>query len=417
MMKEGLAMRRAKRFLGTGLLCAALAFAGGCSSSEVAVDVPSFIQEPVELTKTLSVGHVSVGYPNELEGRFFDSSERAYEDGSSCIVTFGQFYNEDWSLVGTVEEYTGRSIDDALAEIEQDMALAERYEELDMATQASVRNPWVSLESTEAGFDAVRKTFDNAAIAMFRHIAIDEVSYVSVCVTLPVVWHEANPNFAAAVLDSVVLNEDAAGFPDGIWIPTEIDPVYVDDAGTTWGYWYQPEGEPDYVRVSPDMLYAQGDDGVAGYLKVAEEDAAIEASKESLPDEPGEYEVEVVSNLYGFLSDEVVSVRTSESLVTQPAETPEESANEWVPVGEAVSITSDGRTWGWWTVGGSTDMEFVMATDTGRYGYIIAAERIEAENANWVAFMNGEHNPTCKLDVYLYDSDEVVGQYAVSMHA
>lgn len=63
-------------------------------------------------------------------------------------------------------------------------------------------------------------------------------------------------------------------------------------------------------------------------------------------------------------------------------------------------------------------MEFVMATDTGRYGYIVAEERLAADDGNWNAYANeGVKNPVVMLNVYLYDSQEVVGRYAVAMHA
>lgn len=411
---EGAAMRR---ILCAGLLCAALAVAGGCSSSEGDVVVPSYIAEPVELTETLSVGHVSISYPGELESEYTGSHERVDGGGRSCIVTTGRFCNEDWSLVVQVDEYTGLPIEEARAYAEEEMGLADRYDELDDATKAIVDNiEWVSLEDKDDGF-VFTKIIQGAHMAIFRYYVTGEGDYAEVMCTLPLAWHEANPGFIDAVLASVVINEEAAGYPGGIWIPTSAEPVYVDENGVTWGYSHHPEGEPEHVRVTPDMVYTQGDNGETGYLNRTEHNAAVEAAQSGMPDEPGYYIIEVSSNLYGFLSDEVVGVRTEKTPITQPAETPEESANEWFPIEYEVSTTSDGRTWGQINVYGENDMEFVMASTTGRYGFIVAAERMQAEIDAQNALDAGAEEFTIMLDVYLYDSDEVVGQYAVAMYA
>ena len=58
-----------------------------------------------------------------------------------------------------------------------------------------------------------------------------------------------------------------------------------------------------------------------------------------------------------------------------------------------------------------------MASTTGRYGFIVAAERIQAEIDAQNAVDAGAEEHTVMLDVYLYDSDEVVGQYAVTLYA
>ncbi len=413
-------MKRAKRFLGAGLLCAALAIASGCATSGgegTAAGVPDYVAEPVELTETLSVGHVSVGYPDELESEYSGTHERIDGGGRSCLVTTGQFNNEDWSLVVRVDEYTGLPIEEARAYAEQEMALPDLYDELDDATKAIVDNmEWVSLEDKADGF-VFTKILQGTQMAIFRYYVINEDDYAEVMLTLPVAWHEANPGFVDAVLESVVINDEAAGYPGDVWIPTNAEPIYVDEKGVTWGYTYHPEGEPEHVSVFSDMLYTQGDGGETGYMNMAEHDAAVEAARSNVPDEPGYYIIEVSSNLYGFLSDEVVGVRTQKTPITQPAETPEESANEWFPVEYEVSTTSDGRTWGRINVYGENDMEFVMASTTGRYGFIVAAERIQAEIDAQNAVDAGAEEHTVMLDVYLYDSDEVVGQYAVTLYA
>ena len=399
-------------------LIAALGTTAGCSSEGTAPsDLPGYIQDPASLTETLSVAHITIDHPVELEPVFVGASEFIYDDGSSCTVTTGQFFSEDGSIVFTVDEYAGRSLADARAEVELEMSLPDRYDELDDATKAVVdHTEWVSLEEAEDGF-VLTKTYDGVMMAVFRYIQIGESDHACVMGSFPIEWNEACPGFFRAVFDSVGVADEVSGFPGGTWIPTEVEPAYVDEDGVVWGYWYHPEGEPDYVRVSPDMLYVQGDGGVAGYLNVAEFEAAVEAASAQIPDEPGSYDIEVTSNIYAFLSDEVVGTRTEMTVATQPAETPEESANVWIPADASISTTPDGLTWGLWTADGTTDMEFVMATDTGRYGYIVAADRIAAEGRNWSAFMGGVTDPTVELDVFLYGSKEVVGKYAVTLYS
>ena len=402
------------------LLTVSFLLAAGCSANGSSdggqnVETPDYLVGAPVLTKTISVGHISMGYPDALEAGLVDVSERDFDDGSTCVLTTGQCYNEDWSIIFTIQEYSGRDISLARAEVEEEMGWPERYDELSPENQAHVdRAKWLSLEDIDGGF-VLTKTYDDTAMSIEQYREVPD-GYARILASLPLAWYESAPGFFDAMLDSVVVNQEVTRPSGSEWYPTEIDPIYIDANGVTWGYSYHPEGEPDYVRVNPDMEYRQGDNGVMGYLNAAEFEAAFEAAAAQAPDEPGDYEVKVTCNLYAFLSDEVVGTLTWGRWVTNPAETPKESANAWIPVDDTVSKTADGRTWGFSTIDGSTDMEFVMATNTGRYGYISAEERQAAVLDNWNRSIKGEKNPTTMLNVVLYDSNEVVGQYAVTLY-
>lgn len=410
-----------KRSILFACLALTIALLGGCSSEnkEGSVSAPDYLRDPVALDESLSVGHVTISYPSVLATSPAETHEQMRDDGFSYLCTQGSLHSEDWNISYVIEERTGMTLAQARAEAESEMSLPERYDELDDATKAFVdHTDWLSLEDTDEGF-ALTKTYDDAMLTMAHYYKLSNGDVASVSGSFPIEWYESAPNFFDGIFDSVVICDAMEGSAEGIWIPTETDLVYVDDGGVTWGYPYHPEGAPDNVQAFPDMLYTQGDNRETGYLNVAEHQIAVEVAKSRVPDEPGEYSITVTSNLYGFLSDEIVGKRTAGAFSTQPAETPEKSGNKWIPLDEGdVSTTSDNRTWGWWTADGSTDMEFVMATDTGRYGYIVAEERLAADSSNWAEYVNaGAKNTVVMLNVYLYDSQEIVGRYAVAMHA
>lgn len=211
------------------------------------------------------------------------------------------------------------------------------------------------------------------------------------------------------------------------WVPTESDPVLFDEEGRAWGIYYPG---PEAKMTRPDMQYIEGDNGVFGYLDTAAYDAAEQDLLENLPVEPGRHKIPITLSLYALFSDEVVDAWTTEHTVInaggsegdtagEPEGTsPSENANAWYPKQvDDVPVTSDGRVWGMDLVEDAPDMAYVMA-DNGAWGFISNAAREDAQVQNWKnaqAMGSGEY--TVMLDVVLYDTDTVVGQYSVTLHA
>ncbi len=221
---------------------------------------------------------------------------------------------------------------------------------------------------------------------------------------------------AATLAASTLLAACSSPSGEDVWFPTEADPVYTDEDGTTWGIDYNPpDAVEDFIFVSPDMVYSSNDDGVRGYVSKAENDAAIAEVVAAAGDAPGEYKAYVSLNLYAFLSDEVVGTTTFTAGSYRDYEKVEGTRNEWVPEWHLdTETTDDGLVWGWRGDAGEVDMEFVRATDTGEWGYIFDSDRYAAQEANFKARDEGVEDPTVMIDVVLFDSDVVVGQYAVT---
>ncbi len=221
---------------------------------------------------------------------------------------------------------------------------------------------------------------------------------------------------AMATVVSVLLVACSNANPSGgaAWEPTDEDPVYTDENGVTWGISYHPEGASEYALVDPDMLLTQGDGGAVGYVSVEESTEALLNAGEDCPDTPGIHEIDVSVNLYEFLTYEVIGTDTFRTTVMIGAE----NANAWFPGQyDDVSTTDDGRTWGSNLVDSTCDMLYVMADDTGCYGFVSAVELREAEELTMLEVAQTGKTATMTLNVVLYDSNTIVGQYAVTTHA
>lgn len=236
--------------------------------------------------------------------------------------------------------------------------------------------------------------------------------------TIPKTRFAAALLFLAAALFSTLLLSACAQDQGNAWYPTEEDPVYTDENGTTWGIAYNPRGAPDeFTFVPPDMEFSGGDNGAVGYIDLAESEAAIAEVAEVFRGIPGQHQAYVSVNLYAFLSDEVVGTSTSVAGYYEDYVKVEGTRNAWVPEWHLdTTTTDDGLVWGWRDDAGDVDMEFVKATDTGEWGYILDSDRYAAQEANFKSRDEGVEDPTVMIDVVLFDSDEVVGQYAVTLY-
>lgn len=202
------------------------------------------------------------------------------------------------------------------------------------------------------------------------------------------------------------------------WSPTEADPVYTDENGVTWGIDYNPPDAADeFVFVSPDMVLSGGDNGATGYMSWEEYNAATAEVAGEYRGIPGEHQAYVSVNLYAFLSDEVVGTSTFTAGYYEGYERVEGTRNGWTPESRLdTKTTEDGLVWGWRGDAGDVDMEFVRSTDTKEWGYILDSDRYTAQEANFKSRDEGAQDPTVMIDVVLFDSDVVVGQYAVTLY-
>ena len=224
--------------------------------------------------------------------------------------------------------------------------------------------------------------------------------------------------FLAAALFSTLLLSACSQAQEDAWYPTEEDPVYTDENGTTWGIDYNPpDAEGDYIFVSPDMRLSGGDNSAVGYMNCAEQDAAMTEIADLFRGVPGHHQAYVSINLYAFLSDEVVGTTTFTAGYSEDYVKVEGTRNAWVPEWHLdTETTDDGLVWGWRGDAGDVDMEFVRSTDTGEWGYILDSDRYAAQEANFKSRDEGVEDPTVMIDVVLFGSDEVVGQYAVTLY-
>ena len=237
-------------------------------------------------------------------------------------------------------------------------------------------------------------------------------------VTIPKTRFAVVLSFVAAALLFSLLLSACAQTQDDVWHPTEEDPVYTDENGITWGIAYNPpdDGE-DFVYISPDMEFSGGDNGAVGYMNREENEAAMAEIAEVFRGVPGESQAYVSVNLYAFLSDEVVGTSTFAAGYYEDYVKIQGSRNAWVPEYHLDTMTTDdGLVWGWRGDAGDVDMEFVRATDTGEWGYILDTDRYAAQEANFKSRDDGVEDPTVMIDVVLFGSDEVVGKYAVTLY-
>lgn len=208
----------------------------------------------------------------------------------------------------------------------------------------------------------------------------------------------------------------------GDWVPTESDPVRVDQSGNTWGIPYVGEsGE----TVEPDWVYVEGAHGAVGYASAAEYEEEMGFILSGYPAEPGFHEELISLDLYGLESSEKVGVLhiealsegvTEEYLANINVPPFEASEHAWVPSeNEPQRVGSDGRTWGIAHDGVEPDMRYVEL-DKGElnHGYVFAESEAEAETFLTEAHSEGPFESVAVLIAVGFDDDEtVVGQYVM----